>query len=158
MFALFFTLLPFLQGMSALVTIWGFAHAAPVTEAVVTYGASGPDAPDMMAWMNSYGSMLFGVLSFAASHYFAKVTGANAEMMASLLALIKTPKDGATERRFAFAMIDWIEAAYIASHPTISADQRAGLEYVINWLRTEFAVPKSSTIVAPAVVAATTAV
>lgn len=134
-------ILPLLQACSALITIWGFVNVAPTTEAVVTYGVYGDAAPDAMSWVNSYGSIAIGIIGMIASKWFARSSGAQGELMVAGIAWIKAPNDNAAIRRLAFAVVDWMEAMYIASHPTMPAAEKVEWDNTIAWLRTKFATP-----------------
>ena len=132
--AAIFGILPFLQALSAIASVWGLMHVTGATDAVVTYGAAGDGAPSIAEWMNSFGSLAIGIVGYISTRFVAKPKGSTAELILAFTALVKNPKDAATIRRVALAFADWL-----AEHYATGANKTWWDETIAN-LRTQFAV------------------
>lgn len=107
-----FGIMPFVQALSALASVWGLMHVSGTTDTVITYGASGADAPSVAEWFNSFGSLAIGIVGFISAKFASRPKGTTAELALAFVALLKTPKDAATIRRVAFAFADWMSEHY----------------------------------------------
>jgi hypothetical protein len=135
-----FSIIPILQAISALFSLWGFAHLGGTTEAVITYGASEVSPQE---WINSYGSLALGVVGWVTTHFVNKrQPSSTSELIASFVAWAANRNDPATRRRLALAAIDTLETLFVFS-------DKADSEYfqqTLVWLRSHYA---SSTSVQP---------
>ena len=134
-------ILPILQAISCLITIWGVAHISNTTDTIITYGA-GADGPTSMEWINSFGSIAIGVIGWLSTHWAAKKQGATSELVLAFGAWVINRNDPATIRRLAFAGLDLIEELFV---PKTSEDAKFVSE-AIGWLRAHFAAPQAVVI------------
>lgn len=134
-----FGILPLLQALSAIASIWGVMHVSNTTDVIATYGVYGDQAPTAFEWLNSYGSLAFGVIGWISTKVIANKNTTNSELALSVLGWIKSPKDPSAIRRLAFATVDWVEFTYIQSNPNITEQEKTDWINTINWLRARFA-------------------
>lgn len=132
--AAIFGILPFLQALSAIASVWGLMHVTGTTDAVVTYGAAGDGAPSIAEWMNSFGALSIGVVGYLSTRFMPKPKGSTAELVLSFTAFIKSPKDAATIRRVAFAFADWLSEHYA------TGTNKTWWDETIANLRSQFAI------------------
>lgn len=100
-------LLPILQALSCLCTIWGVAHTSETANAVVTYGAADTTS---MEWMNSVGSIVIGIGGFVVTHFWKQKV--SSELLLAVVGELHSPRDPAALRRLAFALLDWLHDKY----------------------------------------------
>ena len=131
-------ILPILQALSCLATIWGVAHVSGTTDTVITYGA-GADGPTAMEWINSFGSIAIGVVGWVGTHWAAKKQGATSELLLAFAAWVTNRNDPATIRRLAFAGLDLIETLFVPKSP----EDAAFVAQAMGWLRAHFAAPQA---------------
>lgn len=136
-------ILPILQALSCIFTIYGVAHATQTADVVVKYGV-GADGPTAMEWMNSFGSIVVGVGGFAITHFMKQKQ--TSELVLAVWGELKSPKDPSSIRRLAFALLDWFEVK-IAERYSSNPQMLQWWSETFATIRTEFA--KSSTIITP---------
>lgn len=125
-------LLTAFQFLAAGLTIWGFFNTPGVADTVVTYGASGPDSPDMTDWMSSAGSIVFGLGTFAASWFAQHKLGGKSELYMAVMALIANPTNAQNLMRATLAIISVLEQKWSSDPEDIKA-----LEFIKQWLVTK---------------------
>lgn len=101
---MFLVLLPLIQGIAALCTIWGFANASSTNSTIVAYGAG---EVDPMEWINSYGSLAFGIGSWLVTHYVKKKF--TSQLLLAVISDMQSPGNPFTTRNLGLAVCDWIE-------------------------------------------------
>lgn len=132
--AFLFGILPFIQALSALASVWGLMHVSGTADTVITYGATGDAAPSAAEWFNSFGSLAIGIVGFISTKFATKPKGSTAELVLAFAALLKTPKDAPAIRRVAFAFADWVSENYA------TGANKEWWEQTIAAMRAQFAV------------------
>lgn len=129
-------ILPFLQAISACITIWGFANTSSFGDAVVTYGAVGDDgSPDAMMWINSVGSIVVGIGGFVFTHFMKYKTGQQSELYLAVIGLLKAPTNPFSVFRVVFVAVCLLEdAGWIKDD-----NDKQAIEFFKNWLSTKIA-------------------
>lgn len=138
--AIFLGILPFIQAIAAVCTIYGFAHAANTSDIIVKYGV-GEDGPSAIEWMNSFGSIAVGGVGLIVTWWMKQKH--SSELLLAIMGEMKSPDDAAVLRRLAFAAIDWLENKLAVRY----AGNTAMLKYwsdIIEAIRGEFSKPNAS--------------
>jgi hypothetical protein len=107
-----FLLLPVLQALAAIFTIWGVCNAPSTNDAVVTYGFSGEDAVTWLELAKSYGAISVGGISTIVMWlYKRKNTG---ELMLAIIAYFSNKSDPTVLRRLGLAFADFLATDVVA--------------------------------------------
>lgn len=148
MFIIFTTIcLPILEGLSCLATIWGVCHVAQTTDMVITYGASGPGAPDIAMWMNSYGSIVMGIVTFVASYFAKSKCGLKSEIYLAGIYYITHPGDKMGVSRLFLAAMDELVKVF----PAVANDKDV-TDYIRKWVLGKYMVVEPAVAVTTPVV------
>lgn len=115
MLVLLTTLLPFLEALSCVFTLWGVVNVPSFTDTVVTYGATGDEmSPDYSMWINSIGSLSFGLVSWGVTSWFKGSAGFKSELYTAIVALLSSKNSSVALGRvflavLAFAQEKWVD-------------------------------------------------
>lgn len=126
-------LLPILQALSCIATIWGVTHIPNVTDTVITYGATGDDAPDLPMWINSFGSLIFGIVSFAATQIAKRKFGFSSDLYKGVIEYITHPSDKLAAVRLFLASLQMF-----AKTIPDTQENREALAYISSWVTTQY--------------------
>ncbi len=145
---MFFALLPFLQIISCLATLWGVFHVPATNDVVVHYGV-GADGPTAVEWLNSYGATVLGIGGWLTTKYFKNNTefftkffvsngsGSKTEIAIALAEWLINRNDSAATRRLGFAITDWLAVTFM--HKAATAEDAGWWAQTLTGLRSQIA-------------------
>lgn len=136
-----------LSALASCFTIFGAMNVPHVTDAVVTYGVSGDDAPNTAMWVNSYGSLAMGAATWALTWFMRNKLGFNGPLYLAVMNWVKNPTDRvATWQLFMEGLELFIK--FFVKNPT--PDDVAAIEYIKKWATDKFVQHATTVVVPPA--------
>ena len=115
-----FFLLPFLQAIAAIFTIWGVCNTPAVNDTVVTYGIGTEDGVTAVELFKSYGATVIGGVSSLVMWLYSRKN--SSELMLAIVNYLSHRTDPVAFRRLLLAIGDML-ANDAASKPGLSEAQ-----------------------------------